>query len=438
MEIKFWLHRFQSVDKKKLKSIIKVVNKAINRKVKECSHEVIKKMMQRIFKTVEECVEKVVKDICLRNGLNEEEEMSKVRELLSMEAKVSKVKKVSSVSSSVSSSVVKEEENSVLKIGRKKVQIPFNGEIREMNCRAIQKNGGLYTQCVMVKKEGRDYCAGCEKLMEDKGLESPELGRIEERMECGVMEYVGKDGEKPKAYMEILKKQKVTKEEVLEEARKRNISILEIHFEEKVENKVKVVKEKGQKGRPKKEKPVMEIEGDDIFASLVAEANELEEEVVVEKVEKVEKISLKAEKDAEKEAEKEAKKAEKEAKLAAAKAEKEAKLAAAKAEKEAKQAALKAEKEAKQAAAKAEKEAKKSSGSPTKKAKKEVEDEEEEKVKKIEYEGKKYLKSLKTGVIYDYEKYKNEGDPVVVGMWIESENKIKFEDAEESEEEYDE
>ena len=80
-----------------MKSIRKVVNKAINRKVKGCSHEVIKskEMMQRIFKTVEECVEKVVKDICLRNGLNEEEEMTKVRELLSMEAKVSKVKKVS-------------------------------------------------------------------------------------------------------------------------------------------------------------------------------------------------------------------------------------------------------------------------------------------------------------------------------------------------------
>jgi len=111
-----------------------------------------------------------------------------------------------------------------------------------------------------------------------------------------------------------------------------------------------------------------------------------------------------------------------------------------KAEKETEKIAKKeAEKEAKQAAAKAEKEAKKSNASPTKKAKKEVvEDEEEEKVKKIEYEGKKYLKSLKTGVIYDYEKYKNEGDPVVVGMWIESENKIKFEDAEESEEEYDE
>jgi hypothetical protein len=161
-------------------------------------------MMQKIFKTVEECVEKVVKDICLRNGLNEEEEMSKVRELLSMEAKISKVKKLSSLS--LVSSVVKED-NSVLKIGRKKVQIPFNGEIREMYCRAIKKNGGLYTQCVMEKKEGRDYCADCEKLMEDKGLESPELGRIEERMECGVMEYVGKDGEKPKAYMEILKKQ---------------------------------------------------------------------------------------------------------------------------------------------------------------------------------------------------------------------------------------
>ena len=48
------------------------------------------------------------------------------------------------------------------------------------------------------------------------------------------------------------------------------------------------------------------------------------------------------------------------------------------------------------------------------------------------------MKSKKTGVVYDYEKYTKEGDTVVVGMWIETENKIKFEEGEESEEEYDE
>ena len=59
-------------------------------------------------------------------------------------------------------------------------------------------------------------------------------------------------------------------------------------------------------------------------------------------------------------------------------------------------------------------------------------------VKKIEFEGKKYLKSKKTGLIYDYKKYVNEGEQVVVGKWSETSNKILFDDAEESEDEYEE
>jgi hypothetical protein len=54
------------------------------------------------------------------------------------------------------------------------------------------------------------------------------------------------------------------------------------------------------------------------------------------------------------------------------------------------------------------------------------------------FEDKKYLKSKKTGIVYDYNEYVNNGEQVVVGKWNESANKIDFNDAEESEEEYDE
>ena len=116
-------------------------------------------------------------------------------------------------------------------------------------------------------------------------------------------------------------------------------------------------------------------------------------------------------------------------------------MAAAKAEKEAKLAAEKAEKEAKLAAAKAEKEAKKAAEKNSKKNTNEDDDEEPEIVKKITFEEKKYLRSMKTGIIYDYEKYINEQEQVVVGKWNENENKIEFSSkvsdvAEEMEEEY--
>jgi len=71
-------------------------------------------------------------------------------------------------------------------------------------------------------------------------------------------------------------------------------------------------------------------------------------------------------------------------------------------------------------------------------AKEEVveEDEEPDVVKKIEFEGKKYLKSKKTGIIYDYNEYTKNGEQVVVGKWNEASNKIEFTEEEEAEEDY--
>jgi hypothetical protein len=47
-------------------------------------------------------------------------------------------------------------------------------------------------------------------------------------------------------------------------------------------------------------------------------------------------------------------------------------------------------------------------------------------VKKIIVDGKKYLKAIKTGIIYDYDVYVKEGEQVLVGKWNEEKQNIDF------------
>jgi hypothetical protein len=351
--------------------------------------------------------------------------------------------------------------------------MPYNGEFNDACCYALRQNNGLYTQCQAVRKNG-DFCKQCQVLA-DKTEGVPEYGTIQMRQAVGIFEYVDPKGRKPVAYTKVMKKYKITQEQALEEAGKFNININAEHFVvAEVDSKrgrpkaEKVPKEaKGSKGRPKKAKKVLQIEGDDddLFASLVADANNNSgDEVVIapkkkgksEEEKESERLAKEAEK-AEKEAKRLAEKAEKEAKLAAEKAEKEAKKEAERvareekkkaeeAEKEAKKAALelaKKEKEEKLAAEKAAKESKTKKAPEGKaaapKAAKEPEVEEEpDVVKKIEFEGKKYLKSKKTGIVYDYNEYVKNSEQVVIGKWNDAKNKIDFNNSgEESEEEYD-
>ena len=353
--------------------------------------------------------------------------------------------------------------------------LPYNGEFNDACCYALRQNNGLYTQCTGNRKGEASYCKVCANQMQKVGADIPEYGTIQQRMAVGIFEYVDPKGRKPIAYAKIMKKLKLDETQVLTEAGKHNITINPEHFVVPEETKrgrpkaEKAPKEKGPKGRPKKSNKVLHIEGDDedLFAALVAEANESEESEESEEI--VMPGKKKGKTDEEKEAErlaKEAEKKEKEAKRLAEKAEKEAKLAAEKAEKEAKKKAeeearaakkaaeeaekqakkeaaelAKKEKEAKLAAEKAAKEAKKSEKSEksNKKAKADAEpvedDEEPDVVKKIEFQGKKYLKSKKTGIVYDYNMYVKESQQVVIGKWCEATNKIVFNNDEEEEEE---
>jgi regulator of protease activity HflC (stomatin/prohibitin superfamily) len=361
------------------------------------------------------------------------------------------------------------------------IPLPFSGVIQEECCIALRQNSGLYTQCQSLKSGSSRYCNQCEK----KG--SQEYGTVESRMAVGLQDYVDSKGRKQVHYTKIMKKLNLTEEQVMEVANKHGIKVDGSHFiapvdaskrgRPKSEKPAKV--SSGVKGRPKKEKKVVEIAGDedDLFANLVAQANResVEEAVEVQAVVEsavevqavvesavempavvesavevvdvpiVEKPAAKVSKSA---AEKAAEKAEKDAQKAAEKAEKEAQKAAEKAEKEAQKAAEKAakeaekaEKEAQKAAEKAAKDTQKVEKVAQKVAEKAAkEDDQAEVVKKIEFAGHKYLKSKKTGIVYDYAEYVKTGDQIVVGQWNDETSAIDFkkacDDEEESEDEY--
>jgi chemotaxis protein histidine kinase CheA len=350
--------------------------------------------------------------------------------------------------------------------------MPYTGVCVAGCCSALRQNQGLYTQCTGSLKKNAVFCKQCQ-INADKNGGVPEYGTIAMRQAVGLYDYVDPKGRKPVSFTKIMKKYKIDQAGAIEEAAKFGIVIADEHFVVPEDDKKKgrpkaekAPKEKGAKGRPKKAKKMLQIEGDDddLFASLVADANANTESTAAPKKrgksdeeKAAEEAKKKAEKE-EKEAKRLAEKAEKEAKLAAEKAAKELKAAEEKAarefkkqkeeqEKAEKKAALelaKKEKEEKLAAEKAakeaEKEAKKSGKKPAEKpVEKPAEPEEEpDVVKKIEFEGKKYLKSKKTGIVYDYNMYVKEGEQVVVGKWNDDKNKIDFNKAsdEESEEEY--
>ena len=358
------------------------------------------------------------------------------------------------------------------------IPLPFSGVVQEECCIALRQNSGLYTQCQSLKTGSSRYCNQCSKKGESG---ESEYGTVESRMAVGLQDYVDSKGRKQVHYTKIMKKLNLTEEQVMEVANKHGIKVDASHFiapvdaskrgRPKSEKPAKV--SSGVKGRPKKEKKVVEIAGDeeDLFANLVAQANresveeavaesavvesavEVVVESAVEVVEEssvveapiVEKPAAKVSKTA---AEKAAEKAEKEAQKAAEKAEKEAQKAAEKAEKEAQKAAEKAakdaektQKEAQKAAEKAAKETQKVEKVAQKVAEKAAkEDDQAEVVKKIEFAGHKYLKSKKTGIVYDYAEYVKTGDQIVVGQWNDETSAIDFkkacDDEEESEDEY--
>ena len=318
--------------------------------------------------------------------------------------------------------------------------LPFSGEKNGKCCEGLRYNDGLYTQCEVAKKGENKYCAVCEKG-------NLKYGTIDDRMSAGIMEFKDPSGKSPVHYSKIMKKLKVTKEEVLEEGLKMGKIVNEIHLEVQEEKRgrpkaVKVVKEKTEKkkGRPKKEPKGLELENKttDLFASLIANSSsEIDDMCHAEFVKNSEengvsivecepellKACIAQEK---KNASKEEAKALKEQEKALEKAKKEEEKAQAKLLKEQEKALEKAKKEQDKAPKKAvEKKVVEKKVVEKKVVEKKVVVEEEEEadvVKKIKVDGVTYLKSKKSGIVYNMEQD-------VIGKWDDVNEKIIFKPA---------
>ena len=315
------------------------------------------------------------------------------------------------------------------KKGLPEVPLPFSGKIEESWCQGVRQNVGLFTQCTGSRGEN-GLCRSCSKQAAKNSSGEPDNGLITRRAEAGD-EYRDSKGRQAVHYSKIMKKLKLTREEVLNAASKYGVEIDEKHFAAPETKRGRPKKasvsdtesEKTEKkrGRPKKEQKVVEVSAtEDLFATLYSQAqaasprNTKEEEDVSDlssesgsevssaaggSKKSSEEKAAKAEKKAAKEAEKLAKEAEKAAK-AEAKAAKEAEKLAKEQEKIAKEqekiakeqeklvkeqeklaakVADKAAKEAAKAAAKEEKKAAAKQAKADKKVEKKV-----EKVEKVE------------------------------------------------------
>ena len=173
--------------------------------------------------------------------------------------------------------------------------IPWCGEIIEGCCRGLKLNNGLHTQCNRVRGE-KEYCVSCIKLMEKNGGSLP-YGSVDDRLKCGILDYIDPKGKKTIPFANVMKKLNISKEEVIKEAEKLGWTIPECHFEEKKGKRGRPKKdtsaddtgsecsegEKKKRGRPKKSKEVVSNNaGEELIASLLEQENTEKDESIKE------------------------------------------------------------------------------------------------------------------------------------------------------------
>ena len=110
-----------------------------------------------------------------------------------------------------------------------KTKLPWCGSVDAACCKAIVKNGGLFTQCTSSPLDG-GWCKKCAKDVEKNG--TPTNGDVEARQVGDIMAYkVGKTEVKP--YIEYMIKNNLTREQVEEAATEYGLTIDPRQFEKK-------------------------------------------------------------------------------------------------------------------------------------------------------------------------------------------------------------
>jgi hypothetical protein len=110
-----------------------------------------------------------------------------------------------------------------------KSKLPWCGQVDSECCKAIVKNGGLFTQCTSAALDG-GWCKKCAKDVEKNG--TPANGDVEARLAGDIMAYkVGKTEVKP--YIEYMMKNGITRDQVEEAATAHGLTIDPRQFEKK-------------------------------------------------------------------------------------------------------------------------------------------------------------------------------------------------------------
>ncbi len=115
-----------------------------------------------------------------------------------------------------------------------KIPMPWTGIADFATCVGLKAQYGLFIQCgkacdatsASFQIDNREcrFCNECAKKCDENGKHP--VGTIEERIEAGVGKYVNaKTGKKETAYIEVLEKMGITKEQALESAQKRGFQI---------------------------------------------------------------------------------------------------------------------------------------------------------------------------------------------------------------------
>jgi hypothetical protein len=204
--------------------------------------------------------------------------------------------------------LTKKTKKTSVKVVKSAFPLPYNGELNGEWCFGIRQNSGLYTQCPSIRPEGGAYCTSCDKQAGKNEHGLPDYGNIQTRLSkyTSDEEFVDPSGKKPVSYTKIMKKLKLTEEQVREEAAKHNMTLDPRHFVEAekksgrpASKEPKETKELKAKGRPKKSKRVLELAGEeeDLFATLVMSANKADDDVIEETV--TSEVSSVAESDSE-------------------------------------------------------------------------------------------------------------------------------------------
>ena len=140
-------------------------------------------------------------------------------------------------------------------------QFPYNGS-NENTCQGLRKNGGLYTQCENDKCEDK-YCSLCDKESKINEDGRPNAGNVEQRESVGYNDYKDRKGLLVMLYSKYMSKNGITREMIEAEEIVRNELLDLVHFEET--NRKQGRRTKGGK----KGKVVETDDSTDLFLSLV-------------------------------------------------------------------------------------------------------------------------------------------------------------------------